>query len=85
MDLEQLYQKAEEKIFALRSLASLKWEDSMYEPLRLFNEIQSDPKCRAILSNVRKNIKEDPKIVTLYNEHIRKSNLPEKQKNDLII
>ena len=74
-------ERVKAKVMKLRQLASRKLE-SKYEPLRVFREIEKDPKCKEILRNSAAATEE---MVHNYNEHIRQSNLSDWQKKDLII
>lgn len=76
-------QRARIKVVKLRTWAS--WgTSSEYEPLRLFKEIEKDPKCNWILRDSGR-VEKNPKGVEYYNQHIRQSKLPEEEKQELFI
>lgn len=76
-------ERARIKVVKLRTLAAR--EISLnHEPLRLFKEIEKDPKCNWILKD-SKRVEKQPEIVEYYNEHIRQSKLSKEDKESLFI
>ncbi len=73
--------RVKQKVIKLRQKASYGLSVE-YEPLRLFKEIEKDPKCRNLLTKVSEATAEQ---ILHYNEHVRQSKLSKEDKEDLII
>lgn len=80
MDIRERTQKS---ILDLRQLACLV-ESPLYEPRRLFKEIEKDANCNTMLRNFS-IVKTNPKTVEYYNAHVRQSRLSDEDKKKLII
>lgn len=83
MNKELLKERAKVRIIKLRQLASI-GDGTENEALRVFKEIEKDPKCNWILRQ-SSMVESDETIIEFYDEHIRQSKLSDSQKRNLII